>query len=103
MDDSIGQEQSVFLVDANQQIFAFRSYRAQFMMEKVKDIQEAIDILVGDDLQCADFRADCKEATRGPHMPIIIGHHRQSAKVSHFGLCFMSDQYTIATLNRKMA
>ncbi|KAJ6596573.1 hypothetical protein B0H10DRAFT_2197131 [Mycena sp. CBHHK59/15] len=74
------KERSVFLVDANEQIFAYRSYRAMWMQEEVNEIHRAIGILVGDDLQCTDFMADCKAAMRGPHMPIIIGHHRQSAK-----------------------
>ncbi|KAJ7845546.1 hypothetical protein B0H14DRAFT_2584670 [Mycena olivaceomarginata] len=47
---SITEEQSVFLVDKNQQIFMFRSFRAGWMVKCINEFKAAHDILVGYDL-----------------------------------------------------
>jgi hypothetical protein len=78
------KERSVLLVDAQEQIFLFRSYRAGWLQRNANQVKEAIDILTEDDLLDQRYRSACRDETRGPHMPIIIGDHRQSAAVRHF-------------------
>jgi hypothetical protein len=73
----------VFLVDKNQQIFMFRSFRAGWMAKRINEFKAAHDILVGYDLDSEAVMEECQDGLRGPHMPIIIGHHHQSAQVSY--------------------
>ncbi|KAJ7688146.1 hypothetical protein B0H17DRAFT_1299417 [Mycena rosella] len=81
--EDISQERSTFFVDRNGQIFMFRSFRAQWLMDHVEEVEVTHDILVGDDSSSDAIRDLCRDGLRGPHMPIIIGHQRQSSKRPH--------------------
>ncbi|KAJ7688131.1 hypothetical protein B0H17DRAFT_1135786 [Mycena rosella] len=61
----------------------FRSFRAQWLMDLADEVEVAHDILVGGDSSSDSIRKLCRDGLRGPHMPIIIGHHRQSSKRPH--------------------
>ncbi|KAK6969205.1 hypothetical protein R3P38DRAFT_2671227 [Favolaschia claudopus] len=78
--EDIKTERATFLCDKNGQIFFFRSFRAQWLMEKSHDVTAAINVLVGEDTTDPQIKINNAEGVRGPHWPIIIGHHRQSAK-----------------------
>ncbi|KAK6984027.1 hypothetical protein R3P38DRAFT_2663054 [Favolaschia claudopus] len=78
--DDIKTERATFLVDKHGQIFFFRSFRAEWLMAKSKEVTEAINVLVGEDATDPQIKTNNAEGVRGPHWPIIIGHHRQSAK-----------------------
>ncbi|KAJ7601321.1 hypothetical protein B0H17DRAFT_1223240 [Mycena rosella] len=81
--EDISQERSTFFVDRNGQIFMFRSFRAQWLMDHAEEVEVTHDILVGDDSSSDAIRDLCRDGLRGPHMPIIIGHQRQSSKRPH--------------------
>ncbi|KAJ7165230.1 hypothetical protein C8R46DRAFT_1035834 [Mycena filopes] len=66
---SMTQERSTVFVDNDGKIF----------MECANEIACAHDILVGNDLQSDVLKKVCRKGSRGGHMPIIIGHQRQSA------------------------
>lgn len=59
----------------------FRSYRASWLMKRVAEVSEACKVLVGDDLEDEGIRAEFEGRARGDHLAIIIGYHRQCAKV----------------------
>ncbi|KAK6997021.1 hypothetical protein R3P38DRAFT_2540835 [Favolaschia claudopus] len=78
--EDIKTERATFLVDKHGQIFFFRSFRAEWLMAKSSEVTEAINVLVGEDATDPQIKINNAEGVRGPHWPIIIGHHRQSAK-----------------------
>ena len=47
----------------------------------IEEFEDAIRILIDDDDKDPKYKASCAKLKRGPHMPIIIGYQRQSAKV----------------------
>ncbi|KAK7038350.1 hypothetical protein R3P38DRAFT_2516062, partial [Favolaschia claudopus] len=75
----IRKERGTIFVDCKGQIFMYRSYRADWLMERCEEVQAAIHVLVGDG-RTAQRQEDCRDLVRGPHWPIIIGHHRQSCQ-----------------------
>ncbi|KAK6977887.1 hypothetical protein R3P38DRAFT_3334620 [Favolaschia claudopus] len=78
--EDMKKEQATIFADRNGQVFMFRSFRARWLMDASHEVEEAINVLVGDDLENNDaLRVKCQDGVRGPHWPIIIGHHRQSA------------------------
>ncbi|KAJ7186931.1 hypothetical protein C8R46DRAFT_1206918 [Mycena filopes] len=79
LEDSMTKERSAVLLDDEGRIFMFRSYRVQFLHDEADAIAVAHDILVGNDLKSEDLEKICSSGDRGGHMPIIIGHQRQSA------------------------
>ncbi|KAJ7769625.1 hypothetical protein DFH07DRAFT_768895 [Mycena maculata] len=76
---NIRDERATLFVDNAGIIFMFRTYRLAFLQEAASEIEYAHNVLVSSDLDSPRLQFSCKEGTRGPHMPIIIGHYRQSA------------------------
>ncbi|KAJ7175500.1 hypothetical protein C8R46DRAFT_872697, partial [Mycena filopes] len=76
---SMTQERSTVFVDKDGKIFMVRSFRVKFLEECANEIAFAHDTLVGNDLQSDVLKKVCRKGSRGVHMPIIIGHQRQSA------------------------
>ncbi|KAJ7152252.1 hypothetical protein C8R43DRAFT_886379, partial [Mycena crocata] len=72
-------ERGTFILDKNGIVFAYRSWRALWLAELVSELDFAQKILVGKDLNSAAIRKACATSSRGPHLPIILGHQRQSA------------------------
>ncbi|KAJ6512270.1 hypothetical protein C8R47DRAFT_1064866 [Mycena vitilis] len=56
------------------------TYRPEWLMHSVDEVQEMVDTLVGHHLASQSLRNACAKGERGPHFPCIIGYHRQSAK-----------------------
>ncbi|KAJ7471508.1 hypothetical protein B0H11DRAFT_1919678 [Mycena galericulata] len=79
MGDGEVKERGTSVVDKNGLVFFYRSFRAMWLIPLVEEIEAAQEILVGEELQSATVRAGCANRLRGPHLPIIIGHQRQSA------------------------
>ncbi|KAK7049025.1 hypothetical protein R3P38DRAFT_3175279 [Favolaschia claudopus] len=67
-----------FILDNGGRVFAYRSWAALWMEDRVAEIEEAQEVLCGKDLKNENIRVKCANRSRGPHLPIIIGHHRQS-------------------------
>ncbi|KAJ6530695.1 hypothetical protein B0H19DRAFT_1384612 [Mycena capillaripes] len=63
-------------------IFMYRSYRASWLMtpEARREFEYAHDLLVGKSAQSRTLQQKWSEAQRGEHLPIILGHYRQSSK-----------------------
>ncbi|KAJ7858836.1 hypothetical protein B0H14DRAFT_3864268 [Mycena olivaceomarginata] len=76
--ENIQDERATFFVDSEGTIFMFRSTRVDFLVNAIDEIEQAHDILVGNDLVDPNYAAFYKDGQRGDHMPIIIGHQRQS-------------------------
>ncbi|KAJ7605082.1 hypothetical protein DFH06DRAFT_1348935 [Mycena polygramma] len=76
----VSAERATFLVDCEDRIIMFRTYRPQWRMNSIDQVQEMIDTLVGRHLASQKLREACSTGERGPHFPCIIGYHRQSAK-----------------------
>ncbi|KAJ7168602.1 hypothetical protein C8R46DRAFT_860102, partial [Mycena filopes] len=77
--ETFRQERSTIFTDKNGVIFMFRSYRVDFLEECADQVEAAHDILVASDLDSDALRNAYEANPRGDHMPIIIGHQRQSA------------------------
>ncbi|KAF8216690.1 hypothetical protein K438DRAFT_1747874 [Mycena galopus ATCC 62051] len=75
------QKLATFFVDRTDQVFMFRSWRASWLEARAEEVKEAIDVLVEDEVANERVRLHNSDGSRGPHLPLIIGHHRQSAKV----------------------
>ncbi|KAF8142931.1 hypothetical protein K438DRAFT_1994399 [Mycena galopus ATCC 62051] len=58
----------------------FRSWHASWLEARAEEVKEAIDVLVEDKVANKRVRLQNSDGSRGPHLPLIIGHHRQSAK-----------------------
>ncbi|KAJ6477466.1 hypothetical protein C8R47DRAFT_937425, partial [Mycena vitilis] len=76
----VSEERATFLVDSDDRIIMFRTYRPEWLMHSVDEVQEMVDTLVGHHLASQSLRNACAKGERGPHFPCIIGYHRQSAK-----------------------
>ncbi|KAJ7078585.1 hypothetical protein B0H15DRAFT_752671, partial [Mycena belliarum] len=76
-------ERGTFVVDKNNHVFLYRSFRAMWMQDRIAEIEEAQAVLVGNDLNSPSIRAAYAGGIRGPHMAIIIGHQRQSSKAPY--------------------
>ncbi|KAJ6494906.1 hypothetical protein C8R47DRAFT_974256, partial [Mycena vitilis] len=76
----VSDERATFIVDCEDRIIMFRTYRPQWLMESADKVQEMVDTLVGRHLMSPTLRKECSKGERGPHFPCIIGYHRQSAK-----------------------
>ncbi|KAJ7819234.1 hypothetical protein B0H13DRAFT_1738745 [Mycena leptocephala] len=76
--EDIRKEQATIFCDRDGQIFMYRSFRAGWLMEMAAEVEHAHNVLVGDDLSSNTIKGECRLGMRGPHMPIIIGHQRQS-------------------------
>ncbi|KAF8211027.1 hypothetical protein K438DRAFT_1959230 [Mycena galopus ATCC 62051] len=74
------QKLATFFVDRTHQVFMFRSWRASWLEARAEEVEEAIDVLVKDEVANERVRLQNSSGSRGPHLPLIIGHHRQSAK-----------------------
>ncbi|KAF8144017.1 hypothetical protein K438DRAFT_1993263 [Mycena galopus ATCC 62051] len=74
------QKLATFFVDKTHQVFMFRSWRASWLEARAEEVKEAIDVLVKDEVANERVRLQNSDGSRGPHLPLIIGHHRQSAK-----------------------
>ncbi|KAF8164561.1 hypothetical protein K438DRAFT_1984496 [Mycena galopus ATCC 62051] len=74
------QKLATFFVDRTDQVFMFRSWRASWLEARAEEVKEAIDGLVEDEVANERVRLHNSDGSRGPHLPLIIGHHRQSAK-----------------------
>ncbi|KAJ7688594.1 hypothetical protein B0H17DRAFT_1135562 [Mycena rosella] len=70
--EDISLERSTFFVDRNGQIFMFRSFRAQWLMDHVEEVEVTHDILVGDDSSSDTICNLCHNGLCGAHMPTII-------------------------------
>ncbi|KAJ7749511.1 hypothetical protein DFH07DRAFT_702940, partial [Mycena maculata] len=81
--ENIKDERSTFFLDRNGQVFMFRSFRADWLKDRAAQVEEAHNILVGEDNKSDAIKAACSSGLRGPHMPIILGHHRQSSAVPY--------------------
>ncbi|KAJ7671371.1 hypothetical protein DFH06DRAFT_114659 [Mycena polygramma] len=73
------KERGTFVVDKAGLIFFYRSFRAMWLANRVDEIEEAQNVLVGQDLLSPTIRNSYADGLRGPHMAIILGHQRQSA------------------------
>ncbi|KAJ7882140.1 hypothetical protein B0H13DRAFT_2344776 [Mycena leptocephala] len=73
-------ERAMFLVDRNGLMFFFQSIRAAWLADCIDEFEEAIQVIVGRDDRDPKLQAFHAGSRRGPHLPIIFGHHRQSAK-----------------------
>lgn len=71
----------------------FRSTRVDFLVNAIDEIEQAHDILVGNDLVDPSYAAFYKDRQRGDHMPIIIGHQRQSCAVCSFFFSITSSTF----------
>ncbi|KAJ7121170.1 hypothetical protein C8R44DRAFT_877464 [Mycena epipterygia] len=78
MGDGI-RERGTFFLDCNRQIFMYRSHRALWIRDRIDELEVAHNTLVGNDLESTELRAEFQNAMRGPHLALILGHHRQSA------------------------
>ncbi|KAF8193075.1 hypothetical protein K438DRAFT_1969559 [Mycena galopus ATCC 62051] len=76
----MNQEHATFFVDRVGQIFMYRTYRALWLKERASEVHYAVDLLAGPSIRHPGAVEANRHNTRGPHIPIIIGHHRQSAK-----------------------
>ncbi|KAF8198234.1 hypothetical protein K438DRAFT_1966976 [Mycena galopus ATCC 62051] len=74
------QKLATFFVDRTDQVFMFRSWCASWLEARADEVKEAIDVLVEDEVADERVRLHNSDGSRGPHLPLIIGHHRQSAK-----------------------
>ncbi|KAJ6615186.1 hypothetical protein B0H10DRAFT_1950039 [Mycena sp. CBHHK59/15] len=72
-------ERATFFLNRNHQIFFYWTYCAMWLEECAAEVEVAHGILVGDDLHSGVIEVACKDGMCGPHLPIIIGHHRQSS------------------------
>ncbi|KAF7344171.1 hypothetical protein MVEN_01707500 [Mycena venus] len=73
------EERGTIFVDRTGAIFMYRSFQSQLLASRADEIEHAHNVLAGNDLDCPDLAASNRNNPRGPHLPIIIGHHRQSA------------------------
>ncbi|KAJ7712471.1 hypothetical protein B0H14DRAFT_3637846, partial [Mycena olivaceomarginata] len=73
-------ERATFLIDKNGLMFFFRSSRATWLADCVDEFEDAVRLIVGNDNRDPELRHFHAGGCRGPHLPIIFGHHRQSAK-----------------------
>ncbi|KAJ7927185.1 hypothetical protein B0H13DRAFT_2653631 [Mycena leptocephala] len=73
-------ERATFLIDKNGLMFFFRSSRATWLANCVDEFKDAVRLIVGNDNRDPELRRFHAGGRRGPHLPIIFGHHRQSAK-----------------------
>ncbi|KAJ7651585.1 hypothetical protein DFH06DRAFT_942311, partial [Mycena polygramma] len=80
MPPEVSEERATFLVDCDDRIIMFRSYRPQWLIEAADQVHEMVHTLVGRHLSSRTLREACSKGERGPHFPCIIGYHRQSAK-----------------------
>ncbi|KAJ6449727.1 hypothetical protein C8R47DRAFT_939764, partial [Mycena vitilis] len=76
----VSMERATFIVDCEDRIIMFRSYRPRWLMDATDQVQVMVDTLVGRHLTSQTLRKACAGGERGPHFPCIIGYHRQSAK-----------------------
>ncbi|KAF7339086.1 hypothetical protein MVEN_01985000 [Mycena venus] len=73
------EERGTIFVDRTGAIFMYRSFQSQLSASRADEIEHAHNVLVGNDLECPDLAVSNRNNPRGPHLPIIIGYHRQSA------------------------
>ncbi|KAJ7907517.1 hypothetical protein B0H13DRAFT_2662375 [Mycena leptocephala] len=73
-------ERATFLIDKNGLMFFFRSSRATWLADCVDEFEDPVRLIVGNDNRDPELRRFHAGGRRGPHLPIIFGHHRQSAK-----------------------
>lgn len=80
---SVRDERATFFVDHDGLIFLYRSYRASWLMtpQARAEFEYAHDLLVGKSTESSSLQQKWRSAQRGEHLPIILGHYRQSSKV----------------------
>ncbi|KAJ7079660.1 hypothetical protein C8R43DRAFT_854648, partial [Mycena crocata] len=72
-------ERGTFILDKNGIVFAYRSWRALWLADLITELEAAQTVLIGKDIESASLRAACAGSARGPHLPVILGHQRQSS------------------------
>lgn len=71
----------VWLLDGDSLGWGYRTAKAPWLEALGPDIACAFERLAMYDINNLAVKKECKGGTRGDHVPIIIGHYRQSAKV----------------------
>ncbi|KAF8177529.1 hypothetical protein K438DRAFT_1769986 [Mycena galopus ATCC 62051] len=69
------QKLATFFVDRTDQVFMFRSWRTSWLEARAEEVKEAVDMLVEDEVANERVRLQNSDGSRGPHLPLIIGHH----------------------------
>ncbi|KAJ7144662.1 hypothetical protein C8R44DRAFT_760252 [Mycena epipterygia] len=79
---NVRDERATFFVDRDGLIFLYRSYRASWLMtpQARAEFEHAHNLLVGKSTESSSLQQKCRSAQRGEHLPIILGHYRQSSK-----------------------
>ncbi|KAF8205241.1 hypothetical protein K438DRAFT_1932129 [Mycena galopus ATCC 62051] len=76
----IEPERATFFVDSTGKIFMYRTFRAAWLERRASEVHYAVELLSGPAVRRPGAAEENRLNTRGPHIPIIIGHQRQSAK-----------------------
>ncbi|KAJ7701231.1 hypothetical protein B0H17DRAFT_1128514 [Mycena rosella] len=85
--EDISLERSTFFVDRNGQIFMFRSFRAQWLMDHVEEVEVTHDILVGGDsssdaIAISVMMVYGRQSSKWPHL--TSWHLKHQARVDAF-------------------
>lgn len=72
---------STMLLDKDGRCFAFRTTQIPFLMAAQAEFREAVHKLLERDLESPVIAREHALGIRGPHLPCIMGHHRQYTKV----------------------
>ncbi|KAJ7650505.1 hypothetical protein FB45DRAFT_715501, partial [Roridomyces roridus] len=71
------EEKSMRSLDRDGHVIMFRSRRAVFLRDNMKPLELACHLLLEGDLEKESVQNRFKNQVRGPHMALVIGHHRQ--------------------------
>jgi hypothetical protein len=80
------------LVDAERRAFIYRSSIPAWLPLLQQELWDAIQKLCGDVLLDIKAQKYYRGGDRGPHLPLIIGHHRQYLQVSYRSLTLQQAQ-----------
>ena len=70
------------LMDKGNSIFFFRTIQFDWFRQEGDAFHDAVMLLLKDILSSPKEKARFKTNDRGPHLPFIMGHHRQYVLVS---------------------